>query len=929
MHRWKLSALAAAAVVSVGLTASDAWALALGRVSVQSALGEPLRAEVDIPQMSAAEAESLRAAVASPNVFRNQGMEYSPIANNVRVEVVRRPNGTAVLRLSTAQAVNDPFVDLVIDANWASGSLQRNYTMLLDPPKMQRPAPTVTANAQASLPDLPASARVRPVPQVSSASTAPGTAAAPAARRPAANEVAAAPAKAPAAASSAGSSGGEIRVKTGDTAGRLAGANRPAGVSLDQMLVAMLRANPQAFINGNIHRLRTGAVIAMPDEATAASTSAREARQIVAAQSKDFNQFRRQLASNAPKAPVTAANREASGSVQSQVDESKPSSDAPNKLKLSKGGVKAAAADEKLAQKKQAEEQAAREAELQRNMAELKDNIASAPKPASDAAAAGKSAAPAVAAAVPAVEVAATNPAAATPAPATPAAEPAVVAAAAPVAADPAAATSAPAAEPAPDAAAQPEAAAAPAVEEPPKPAPVVVAPPPPAAEPSFIDSLMEDPTIPLAGAALLALLLGYGGYRVAQRRRAASTASDASALGDSQLAPDSFFGGSGGQHVDTNSNHAASSQLSAHSMHYSPSQLDAGDGDPLIEAEVYLAYGQDSQAEDILKEAIRTSPQRLALYQKMAEIYAKRKDRKAYEINATNLRDLSQSQGIEWIQVADAGRELDPVNPLYQTTADGSPLDSAPTQFDPNSGINSRHTPSVTTDLAIGAAAGVAAAGVANALHDHQPLDISSPDSSSSRMDLDFDLSLPGDMITSAPEISPVAPKVQAPAPAPVAAMPMLDIPEDPLAAALAATNRPHMDPMSFSATLPSTLENAGNPASILATEPVTLDTMELNLEDFGSAPVLASAPAVSATDSHTMEFDMSALSLDLPSTASGSVAAPSMPEDPLATKLALAKEFSAIGDNDGARALVEEVIAASQGDLKVKAQQLLAELA
>ena len=72
-----------------------------------------------------------------------------------------------------------------------------------------------------------------------------------------------------------------------------------------------------------------------------------------------------------------------------------------------------------------------------------------------------------------------------------------------------------------------------------------------------------------------------------------------------------------------------------------------------------------------------------------------------------------------------------------------------------------------------------------------------------------------------------------------------------------------------------------------------------------------------------------MSALSLDLPSTASGSVAAPSMPEDPLATKLALAKEFSAIGDNDGARALVEEVIAASQGDLKVKAQQLLAELA
>ena len=89
MHRWKLSALATAAIACVGLTASDAWALALGRVTVQSALGEPLRAEVSIPQISAAEADSLRAAVASPNVFRAQGMEYGGTASNVRVELVR------------------------------------------------------------------------------------------------------------------------------------------------------------------------------------------------------------------------------------------------------------------------------------------------------------------------------------------------------------------------------------------------------------------------------------------------------------------------------------------------------------------------------------------------------------------------------------------------------------------------------------------------------------------------------------------------------------------------------------------------------------------------------------------------------------------------------------------------------------------------
>ncbi len=81
--------LATAAVVSVALPASEAWALALGRVNVQSALGEPLRAEVEIPQITAAEAEGLRVGVASPGVFRTLGMEYNATASQVRVSVQR------------------------------------------------------------------------------------------------------------------------------------------------------------------------------------------------------------------------------------------------------------------------------------------------------------------------------------------------------------------------------------------------------------------------------------------------------------------------------------------------------------------------------------------------------------------------------------------------------------------------------------------------------------------------------------------------------------------------------------------------------------------------------------------------------------------------------------------------------------------------
>ena len=72
--------LAAAAVVSVALPASEAWALALGRVNVQSALGEPLRAEIDLPQITPAEAEALKATTASPEVFRAQVEAQPPVA---------------------------------------------------------------------------------------------------------------------------------------------------------------------------------------------------------------------------------------------------------------------------------------------------------------------------------------------------------------------------------------------------------------------------------------------------------------------------------------------------------------------------------------------------------------------------------------------------------------------------------------------------------------------------------------------------------------------------------------------------------------------------------------------------------------------------------------------------------------------------------
>ena len=965
MQRWKLSALAAASLALSSLSATDAWALALGRITVQSALGEPLRAEVEVPQLSAAEADSLQAAIASPAAFRAQGMEYTGTANSVRVQVQKRANGTTVLKLSSFQPVNDPFVDLVIDANWASGKLQRNYTLLLDPPSSRRAAPAPSTAAQAA-PTAPVATPARPAVATRPATTAINTAGRDLRNDRDLDNASAKPQRKRQAADTSTASANnasELRVKTGDTAGRIAAAHKPAGVSLDQMLVALLRSNPQAFIGGNVNRMRSGAVIQLPDQAAAQATSAKEARQIMAAQSQDFNQFRRQLAGVAPAAPVEAASRSASGQVQAHVEDGKPSTAAPDKLTLSKGAVKGVAADEQLAQQKQAADQSARADELKRNMAEL-SQIAAAAKPAGSAATPTTAAAPAT----PGVNVPAATAANAAPAagaetaaaPATTAEPPVAPEAASTDTSKPEATSTEPAGEtPSAPEAAEPEAPATPPVA-PPKP---VAAPAPMPEEPSFIDSLMEAPTIPLAGAALLALLLGYGGYRVSQRRKAAAAEAD-STLGDSQLSADSFFGASGGQRVDTTT---TSSQMSGQSMQYSPSQLDAGDVDPLAEADVYLAYGRDLQAEEILKEALRTDPNRLVLHQKLAEIYAKRHDRMAYAAVANNLYGLTHGKGPEWQRLADQGRILDPDNQLYQPG--GSPqayaAAVAPNAYSPTD---------PSTALKSGAGAAVAfGSALAAAQADEATANREGPPTEPSTMDFNLDLDLPDNSVSTTPVTA--EPTTQ-PTEQDFAALAQWDTPATtpaeptPPPAADNGLNLDLDDLASFS--LPATASQA--PAPVAAPAPAeqsSMNALEFDLDSFtlplqpqasadvsqGSTPVdLASASGAAeehSTEAMTLQlpieehsassftaessqpevtFDLSNLSLDLGHSDAAphidAVAPPTEPEDPLATKLALAEEFNAIGDSDGARTLIEEVIAEAHGDLKAKAQALLSQI-
>ncbi|WP_414080205.1 MULTISPECIES: FimV/HubP family polar landmark protein [Variovorax] len=908
--------------MALGLASTDASAFALGQLKVQSALGEPLRAEIDVTEIAANEADGLKINIATAEAFKNAGVPYNPALRDVRATLQRRAGGQYVVRLSGNRPLNDPFIDLLLEANGSSGRIVRDYTVLLDPPATRQAAAAIPPAApiapQITTPvERPAASARRERAPVAAAPSAP-VAAAPA---PAAAAPAPAVASAPVRTGGGSGSGEQVTVQRGDTASKIAGAHKPADVSLDQMLVALLAANPNAFIGGNVNRMRAGAVLDLPTAAEAAATPAAEARRTVTAQSRDFGSYRQRLAENAPTSNVASASRNASGKLQANVEDRNAAASAPDKLTISQGSASTRAADEKVAQARQAQDSSNRVAELSKNIEDLNKLKAGtgagapaaapatpgipvpAPSTAATTAPAAASPAPAPAAApapAPAAPAAAAPAAAATPAAAPAAAAPAAptpeATAAAPVAA---AAPAAAATTPAADAAATPPAApaadaAAPAA---PKPAPKkVVAPPPPPPEPTFLEELLDNPLM-LAGAALIALLVGFLLYRVLGRRREEMSES---VFLESRIPKDSFFGASGGESVDTKNR----GDSTVSSLSYSPSQLDAGDVDPVAEADVYLAYGRDLQAEEILREALRLNPDRTAIHLKLLEIHAKRRDVRAYESLATEVHKLTGGLGSEWTRVVDMGKDLDPGNPLYESGTSRS-----------GGGASAAETAAFAGALA--AAAKPVAAPPAS-----PPVAVAPPAFVPSVAPLDFDLDL-----TTPPAPAP------APAPAPSHAPVGASLPKSAYAPA-PTTARPAAPLSNGHAATPVDLENDFDTAPGALTA-LTPDTRPSSLSDAEHNTRPAMLRNTLPADSGFIEFDMSALA-GLPARAAEApVARPSVAthddegdDSPHAVKLSLARELQAIGDVEGARSLVEEVEAESAGDLKSQARQLLAEL-
>ncbi|MFN9677530.1 MAG: FimV family protein, partial [Betaproteobacteria bacterium] len=624
---------AIALAFSLALSSPELHAAGLGRLNVQSALGQPLRAEVEVTSVSRDEAPTLSVRLASQSAFRQANLDFNPALAAMRFSLEKRGETSYIVRITSLQPVNEPYLDLLLELSWATGRLLREYTVLLDPPSL-RAAPEVVPPAAIAQAPAPA-----PAP----------TAAAPATAAPAPSALTPAPAARAAAAPVAADG---YTVKAGDTLGKIAQQNKAPTVSLDQMLVALFRSNPSAFVGDNMNRLLAGRTLTIPSAADAEAISVADARREVIAQSRDFAQFRSRLAQAAAGgatlvAPAPAAAGQ--GQITAKVEDRAAPAKGGDQLKIAKAepsspaSVAAARAqDEEVARQRALKEQEDRAAELKKTNEALKKALELQSK---SGAQAQRQAEP-KAAASPAPQATAPAP---TPAPVAAVPVPPPAPTPAPVAATPVP-------PPAPAAASvessQAEApATVPAV---PPAAPKAevakkgpVAPPAPPPEASLVEQLTSPHVLGGAGAALIALVVGLNLYR----RRKLETGNTFKEAGDG-LRANSLFGSTGGQSVDT----AATSSFNS-SFIPAASQLDSNEVDPVAEADVYIAYGREEQAEDILKEALRVQPDRHAARVKLLEIFSRRGDKGSFGSSMVELRNRTGGSGDDWDRAIKLGR--------------------------------------------------------------------------------------------------------------------------------------------------------------------------------------------------------------------------------------------------------------------------------
>jgi pilus assembly protein FimV len=644
--KWALASL-------VLFPSAAAFALGLGDVRLLSQLNAPLEAEIEVLGATPEEMASLKAQIASRELFAEKGLDFPPALASVTLTPMRTSDGREVIRIRSREAVTEPFLTMLVEVNSLRSRLVREYTMLLDPPvyspDMQQ------ANAPIAAPSTADSARGGQIARIPAVP----------AQEPSRAQTPASPIGAGEAPSSTASSfptstaaGTDRTVRSGETLSGIASEVSTGGTAESRAwMLAIYQNNPAAF-DGNMNVMRSGAVLRIPDSSVAAAISSSEANA----------EIRRQW----------TAWRSGPGAASSAASDSEP-----GRLRLVTPAEPGAAGTDSAtsAQNTQLQgrvreleaqvEEAKRLLELKNaEVAQLQARLSTQPQP--SAVTPPPVEQPAATAEPPA-------PAAETPPPAE---EPVAQAS------DPALAASEP----------TPQAEAPPAEE----PKPAATAEPAPAQGGSIIDTLTEYWWV--GGALVIALLAFFGlrAFRSRQRNdfddslsRLAASSAGAAALdrGDS-FASDTqpVRGGPGlgreaafvveesGTHErprfggDLGAAPAPRNVATADETISSETAINLDQGDPLAEADFHMAYGLYDQAADLVRIAISREPTRRDLKLKLLEVFFVWGNKEQFLQTARELADTrDRAQSGEWEKIVIMGKQLAPEDPLFAGSGGGS----------------------------------------------------------------------------------------------------------------------------------------------------------------------------------------------------------------------------------------------------------------
>ena len=883
-----LKSLVKASGIIAALVASGmAYAVGLGGINVTSALGQPLALEIEMVSVGKADQANMSAHLASVDAFKGAGIDYPYDLADLKFEIKKHKDGTPYIKVTSTGPVNEPFVNLLVELDWASGKLLREYTFLLDPPdyKAVQPKPeAVQPIAPSAAPAEPKATTPPPPPPVAQ----------PLHTAPPVQKPAAVPAP-----TSGTLVGGSITVKHGDTLTSIAKQMQQPDVTLEQMLVALYRVNASKFDGRNMNRLRAGKILRRPQQSDLAHLSNSEAIKVIRMQAADWHAYRQKLAAASSAVSEQGAQQQASGKISTSVADQAPAAQPSAKevLRLSKGeapGDKAtgtqsmqdkvhALEEEAVARNKELEDSKARIAMLEKNIKEmqrlldLKAQPGMALQPA-----AGKQPASA-----PAPVAAASQPAAAAPQPVKPVAKPK------------------------------------------PKAAPKKVAPPPP--PPSLMDEIMGNP---LYLGALAAIVLGLGalGLFAVRRRQGGPTTKPVKPVED----------------VNHIAEPEAPSPDTGDFTQIAESETEDGQAestdevDPISEADLFLNFGRDAQAEEVLKEALNRDPNNIKVQLKLLGIYADRKDINAFSSIARQVRDSGNEEA--WQQAAAMGREVDPTNPMYGGSGEASDvaasevpaaeeaaavtdfeLDEEKSEepsvldFDLGSLSEEPAATEVPAEVEGGAeepalaAAEIGAEEIAEPAQEEAGVEqtaVLSPEEVRSAQEEPMDF----DVTSTHPDLAALAS-------------------EQP-----AATAEPDDSALDFDITMPEATPAAAAGEENKAAEP-SLDDLIFDVTSTNpampavSADEAAAEPAAGEAEEKPMDIGLGDISLNLddidekPATPAAEGSKGEQWQE-VATKLDLAKAYQEMGDAEGAREILEEVVRDGDDQQRATAQGLIDQL-